>query len=80
MDLRDLFNERRWKAGDLDRLEIDVRHRGAPDDRRTVFGGAIREIGPNGLTVDDPLALEPVFLPFHRVLEVRGPEGVIWTT
>ena len=87
MDLRDLFNDRRWHHDDLQTLQIVVRHRGAPGDRRTVFGGEIVRIVPTGLVVTGSFAFDEegdegedeVFLPFHRVLEVRGPDGVLWT-
>lgn len=84
MWLRDLLNERRWGRGDLDRIEVLVRHRGGEGDARVVRGVDVREIGPNGLLVapDAGLGEEPtdgaVFLPWARVLRVIGPEGVLW--
>lgn len=88
MNLRDWFNERKWRDDDLVSLEIDVVHRGAPGDRRTVLGGWIRSVAPTGLVLapeaglveeEDEEAGEDVFLPYHRILEVRGPTGTVWT-
>jgi uncharacterized protein (UPF0248 family) len=92
MNLRDLFNDRRWHVNDLSELEIDVRHRGVPGDRRTVQGYAIKRVAGNGLVVqDEPVTLAfgdegeevvddgEIFLPYHRVLEVRSASGVLWT-
>src|SRR5688500_2820295 len=85
MWVRELLNERKWGRGDLGSLEVVVRHRGSPGDVRVVFGGEIGEIRPGGLLVRaDPYLDEgvaddgQVFLPWHRVLQVRGPEGVLW--
>lgn len=88
MWLRDLFNERKWARNDLDQLEVRVRHRGAKDDARVVLGAEIREIRPGGLVVDaNPSFYEEddrgvvdgtVFLPYHRVLRVASPAGVLW--
>lgn len=86
--LRDLLNERRWHAGDLDQLVLEVRHRGAPDDVRMVPGHAIREIGSSGLILDPPeVSLDEededddegeLHLPWHRVLMVRHGSEVLW--
>ncbi|MBA2320676.1 MAG: hypothetical protein H0V89_05910 [Deltaproteobacteria bacterium] len=92
MNLRDLFNDRRWHLDDLAELEIDVIHRGVPGDQRTVQGYAIKRVAPKGLVIQDDLATlsfgddgeevvgeGEVFLPFHRVLEVRARSGTLWT-
>lgn len=89
MNLRDLFNERKWHQADLQALQIVARHRGAPNDERTISGFDVKRIAPGGLFLDAAVGLGSedeedsddgeVFLPFHRVLEVRGPNGVIWT-
>lgn len=87
MDLRELLNARRWRDGDLERVEIDVVHRGAPGDRRVVHGDAITDIGAEGVHVravhsawssDEDQEEGEVFIPFHRMLAVRHPSGVLW--
>ncbi len=86
MHLRELLNDRKWHAGDLRSLAVTVRHRGSPGDERVVLGHEIVDIGPNGLrcAVDvevygvDGVDDGTVFLPYHRILRVIGPEGVLW--
>jgi uncharacterized protein (UPF0248 family) len=77
MNLRDLFNERKWHTGDLAVLTVVVRHRGAPGDERRLPGAQIVEIGSAGLVVDGGEE-GSVFLPWHRVLRVVAPEAVLW--
>jgi uncharacterized protein (UPF0248 family) len=92
--LREIFNARKWHTGDLADVHVDIRHRGAPGDERTVYGADILEIRPGGLRVrvdpevydpelyevsDDDLADGNAFIPYHRVLRVRARDGaVIW--
>ena len=84
MWVRELLNDRKWHHGDLDRLGILVRHRGAENDERIILGSEILEIRANGLLVAGDAVLDEdaeegtVFLPWHRVLKVTGPEGVLW--
>lgn len=81
MNLRDLFNDRKWHTNDLHQLVVVVRHRGAPGDERAVAGSDIVDVTGTGLLVaadadaDPP---EPVFLPYHRVLRINGPSGSVW--
>lgn len=90
--LRDLLNERRWRLGDLSDCVVIVLHRGAPDDRREIPGHAISAVLSGGLEVvasaggwafDGDAApidvIDTVVVPFHRVLEVRAPDGTsLW--
>jgi uncharacterized protein (UPF0248 family) len=86
MNLRELFNDRKWHRGDLRELVVTVRHRGAPGDERTVLGGEITDIRPGGLVVavdvevyeDGGVEDGAVFIPWHRVLKVAAPEGILW--
>lgn len=79
MTVRDLLNERKWRHGDLDRVDVIVRHRGAENDERRILGTEIREIRGEGLIVSplDPDSPD-VFIPWHRVLRILAPEGTIW--
>ena len=87
MSIRDVLNARRWHQQDLDRLEVEIVHRGAPGDRRVVPGWAITDIGGNGFTIDRFKAGDPVgededqdaFIPYHRVREIRCGEETLWT-
>ena len=87
MWLRELFNEHKWHRKDLDQLEVRVRHRGAPGDARVVLGANFRAVvggrvvgADLGLYADDEAAVTDgtVFLPYHRVLRVAAPAGVLW--
>jgi uncharacterized protein (UPF0248 family) len=87
MDLRDMLNARRWRDGDLDRVEIDVVHRGAPGDQRTVYGDAITAVVAEGVRLrashsswaaEDETDDGEVFIPFHRMIRVRHPDGTLW--
>ena len=84
MDLRKLLNDHRWYTHDLDTLQVVVRHRGAPDDERTLSGASILEIASNGIFVEsrdedgEPIDDGRAFIPFHRFLRVVGPGGLIY--
>jgi uncharacterized protein (UPF0248 family) len=81
MTLRELLNDHLWHHEDLGQLTLVVRHRGAPGDVRHVEGVYISEIGATGLTVESALpGEEDTFLPYHRVLQVLGPAGVLYTS
>ena len=90
MTLRELLNKHKWHLGDLEQLELSVAHRGAPGDQRMLRGEDIVDVGPQGLQLlVDPEQPEweadvgdecggTVFIPYHRVLSVRGPGGLLW--
>lgn len=83
MSLQSILNEHKWHHKDLDALEITIRHRGGPNDMRTIRGHAILEVRPAGFTavsfssqVDDH-----VWIPYHRILSVyhTTQSKTIWT-
>lgn len=84
--LRSLFNEWRWGRGALDALEVVIRHRGAPADERVVSGAVITALSAQGFHVAPSASWLPaesgtpdaVFVPWHRVLRVRGPDGELF--
>lgn len=86
MSIRELLNARRWHRQDLDKLELEIVHRGAPGDRRTLPGWAIVDIGASGVTVDRFKAGDPIddtadpesFIPYHRVVQIRLDGAVLW--
>lgn len=87
MSIRDVLNSRRWHRQDLDELEIEIVHRGAPGDRRVLPGWAVTDIGGNGVTIDrfkagdevgDDADLES-FIPYHRVVEIRRAGEILWS-
>jgi uncharacterized protein (UPF0248 family) len=84
MDLRSLFNARKWHTGDLAVLSLVIRHRGAENDERRVSGAGILEINGAGLIIEArdaegaPIDDGRAFIPYHRLLRVVGPEGVLY--
>lgn len=78
--LRELLNEAQWKTGQLHAWRVDIVHRGAPDDRRTVVGSRIVHVTSVGVEVfGDDSDSDTVFLPYHRFLQVCGAAGqVVW--
>lgn len=78
--LRDLLNRARWGGGDLQDLEIVVVHRGAPGDRRALSGSRIVTVGPAGIELmPEASEEEGAFIPYHRFLAIRGPDGsLLW--
>src|SRR5688572_23117592 len=78
--LRDLLNRAQWRDAGLPALEVHVLHRGAPGDRRVISGSRIQAIRSAGIELapetDDA---DPVFVPYHRFLAVRGADGTdLW--
>jgi RNA 3'-terminal phosphate cyclase (ATP) len=74
--LRDLLNRARWKDAGLHELEVHVLHRGAPGDRRIISGDKITAVLPAGIELAPEIEDgDPVFVPYHRFLEVLGAEG-----
>lgn len=84
MDLRNLLNNHKWHKGDLGQLTLVVRHRGAPRDERAIPGASIQEIAAGGVFVEardaegEPIDDGRAFIPYHRLLRVEGPEGLLY--
>ncbi|RLJ07761.1 MAG: DUF504 domain-containing protein [Candidatus Aenigmatarchaeota archaeon] len=67
----DILNKLKW-TNQLDRAEIVILHRGAPDDRKTISGKEIVELGRDRFLTKDSC------IPLHRVLEVRLEGKILW--
>ena len=67
----DILNKLKW-TNQLDRAEIVILHRGAPDDRKTISGKEIIELGRDRFLTQDSC------IPLHRVLEVRLEGKTLW--
>lgn len=86
MSIRDVLNSRRWHRHDLDQLELEIVHRGAPGDRRTLPGWTITDIGSTGVTIDRFKAGDPIdddadphsFIPYHRIVSIRLGGETLW--
>src|SRR5262245_36574884 len=79
--LRDILNRARWRDAGLHALELHVLHRGAPGDHRVVPGGRIVAVRSGGVELAPETEVgDAVFVPYHRVLAVRGTDGAaIWS-
>lgn len=73
--LRELLNRLRWEAGGHgEHVTVAVTSREGRDARAESIGfSSVTDIGPSGLTVADG-----TFLPYHRVIEVRRGDEVLW--
>jgi uncharacterized protein (UPF0248 family) len=66
--MRDTLNSHKWRTGDLDRIVLVVRHRGAPNDEERISGSEIAEILAEGVQLAGE---DGAFIPYHRILEIR---------
>ncbi|MDW5563364.1 MAG: RNA repair domain-containing protein [Methanomassiliicoccus sp.] len=66
---RDVLNRVRWTEGDLRGVVITYLHRGAPEDRMSVRGEDIVELGRSFFVTADSK------IPYHRIRVIeRGGE------
>jgi len=49
---------------EIKNLEITIRHRGAPGDKKKICGKKITKVTKGGFWIGD------TFIPFHRVIDV----------
>ncbi len=66
----------KWVGG-LEDCEIVIRHRGAPDNKKTIAGKKVTEVKKSYFYYKSRGGKE-VCIPLHRVLEVRLEGKVIW--
>jgi len=69
---REAINKLRWSVG-LRGCTVLIRHRGGPGDVKVLRGEFIKEVGRGYLVYVEEGA--EVFIPYHRVLEVKDSEG-----
>ena len=76
MQLKDVFSKYKFSGSNgLSRLEIVILHRGAPNNRKTISGKDIRVYRTYFEYFD---GFEWIYIPFHRILEIREGNKVIW--
>ena len=75
--IRDVLNKIKWcSPGGLSDCEIEILHRGAPNDRKVIKGNNIKDIAPRAIVCQEEG--DEVVIPYHRVRVIRkGPE-VVW--
>ncbi|MCX6814331.1 MAG: RNA repair domain-containing protein [Candidatus Aenigmarchaeota archaeon] len=69
-----VLNRLKWKGG-LEKCEIIILHRGAPGDRKTIYGSHVTEIRRSYFSYKNG---REITIPLHRILEVRLEEKMIW--
>lgn len=69
------LNKLKWKGG-LEKCKIIIRHRGAPQDEKTIQGRDIVQVKKSHIIcrVDD----KETFIPLHRILRVTLEGKVLW--
>ena len=65
-----------WKGG-IEKVDIVILHRGAPDDRKTVHGRDITSVKKGHFVYTDITGRETT-IPLHRILEVRVDGKAVW--
>lgn len=81
MSIRDLLNKARWSSADLHALEVQVVHRGAPNDLRIISGSRIQSVTGNGIELaPESDEADAIFIPYHRFLAIHAADGaVLWS-
>ena len=69
------LNKLKW-TGKLDRCEVVILHRGAPQDRKIITGDKITEVKKSYFSYDS--GREDVTIPLHRILEIRMDGKIVW--
>jgi len=71
--IRDTLNKIKWTSPDgLRGIEVEIVHRGAPNDKRVIKGEEIKDVAPRAIICED------VVIPYHRVLCIRRGGEVLW--
>lgn len=73
---RDFLGKLKW-TGRLKGSEIVILHRGAPGNKRVINSEQITEIKKSHFMYKDDKGFE-VFIPMHRILEIRMHGKVVW--
>jgi uncharacterized protein (UPF0248 family) len=69
------LNRLRWTGG-LDRCEITILHRGAPDDKKVISGSDVTNIKKSYFNYKCDKG--ETTIPLHRVLAIRSGGKVLW--
>ena len=77
MGPREVLNELKWHPKlKLRDARITIVHRGTPDNRRTIRGSEIVELGHSFMRVAS--AEGEVEIPYHRILKIEARGEVFW--
>jgi len=69
---KQILNEIKWRGLSLDECEIDILHRGAPNDTITVKGG---DVVPG----KSFFSYGGTMIPYHRILRIKYLGDTIWS-
>jgi uncharacterized protein (UPF0248 family) len=70
----DILNKIKWTSG-LEKCEIVILHRGAPDNRKIISGNKIIDIKRDRFWY---INREETVIPMHRILEIKLEGTVVW--
>jgi uncharacterized protein (UPF0248 family) len=77
--IRDILNKLKWSSsGGLSDCEIEILHRGAPNDRKVIKGINIKDIAPRAIVYQEGADEEYVVIPYHRVRAIRKGSDALW--
>ena len=71
----DTLNRLKW-TGKLGKAEIEIRHRGAPHERKVISGSKVTHVKKSHFYYID--GSRESFIPMHRVLRVIIDGKIIW--
>jgi uncharacterized protein (UPF0248 family) len=69
-----ILNRLKWSGG-LDSAQVDIIHRGAPGNIKTISGKSITEVRKGYVVYTNR---EETVIPLHRIVEVRVSGEVLW--
>ncbi|RLJ06255.1 MAG: hypothetical protein DRP13_02990 [Candidatus Aenigmatarchaeota archaeon] len=69
-----VLNKLKW-TGKIGEAKIIILHRGAPENKKTVYGKNIKELKKSYFIYKNK---EETFIPLHRVLEVWVKNRLVW--
>jgi len=72
-----ILNKLKWHGG-LDECVIVIRHRGALNDEKTIFGSDVTEVKKSYFYYINKINNQEVVIPLHRILRVMVKGKVIW--
>jgi len=71
----EVLNKLKWKGG-LERCEIIILHRGAPEDRKTIQGSQVTDLDRHYFYYTEKG--RETTIPLHRIRELRLEGNVLW--
>jgi len=73
----DILNEIKWREDlDLSKCEVHYRHRGVPNDVKTIKGNEIRKIKRPFMLLENESKI--TLIPYHRVIKIIYDDEVVF--